>query len=515
LPTATRNQVIAASAAAAAVAVAVIGGPRPPGKSGSAAVLELRLAAAGSAGSPAAATAARFARRAESRSDGSLRIVVTRETADADAIDAVRSGRADIGVVAATALARQGATTLRALEAPFLVTSWDAAARVTASPLADRLQGGLGRISLTGLALVPEGLERPFGYLKPLVSPADFAGLRVRTEPSKATAELLRALGARAVGVDAAGVASAVYSGFATQAVRTANDTFPRDAYAATAVALLPDVDVIVISTATLRRLTEAQRAALHRAARDARHETIAARDERAAAAAFCTAGGTVVATPPAALDALRAKTARLSGALRRDPATRAALASVARAARSGGRLIQPCVPSPASTAPHGGRRLPNDVRDRLLPPIGSYRRALTQSELRAAGADETTARSAQGVTTLTFYGLPFDPRFVLEWQGAPARHARCFGRAELAGRLVELRWNPLTPCGGTIAFSARRRGRDLAVTSVRAFDDAVWMRAYRGTWKRVDCEPWMVDSHTSFAVEEARLRLIPAGYCR
>jgi Bacterial extracellular solute-binding protein, family 7 len=49
---------------------------------------------------------------------------------------------------------------------------------------------------VVGLALVPDFFRHPVGLMHKLTSPADFAGARIRIQPSRVTAALMRALGA-------------------------------------------------------------------------------------------------------------------------------------------------------------------------------------------------------------------------------------------------------------------------------------------------------------------------------
>ena len=148
--------------------------------------------------------AERFARRVDALSHGSLRIDVVSwpgrlapgtpiRRVEASAIRAVRTNDIQLGLFPSHAFERQGVATLRPLQAPFLITSLTHAARVARSPASARLQAGLEQISFTGLGLVPVGLYRPFGFLKPLLVPADFDGARIRADSSEATRAVLQA----------------------------------------------------------------------------------------------------------------------------------------------------------------------------------------------------------------------------------------------------------------------------------------------------------------------------------
>ena len=53
---------------------------------------------------------------------------------------------------------------------------------------------------MTGLGLFPEGLRHPASFGEPLLEPADFAGVGIRTPLSELSWETLQALGAHASG---------------------------------------------------------------------------------------------------------------------------------------------------------------------------------------------------------------------------------------------------------------------------------------------------------------------------
>jgi hypothetical protein len=291
------------------------------------------------------------------------------------------------------------------------------------------------------------------------------------------------------VGLDVAGSDTSVYSGFVNDAVSlpSANDDFPQAAHTVGNIALFPKVDVLVASTAAFGRLRPEQRAVLRRAAGEARAASIPAAGERAAAAAFCRAGGTIVAATPSEVSALRRKVAPLLASMRRDPATSSAIASIERL-EGDGTPVRPCAPTqPSGTSAANG--YPNRVRDTLLPPVGRYRRTFTADQLRAAGADDAEVRSNLGVTTLTFAGPRYRLVFAIEWR-SPTDRPRCRGLVDLVQRRVKLRWNPATPCTEYIAFSWKVDGRDLEIVGLDPRTETGWTKALLGTWKLVDCTP-------------------------
>ena len=148
-------------------------------------------------------------------------------------------------------------------------------------------------------------------------------------------------------------------------------------------------------------------------------------------------------------------------------------------------------------------------TRERLLPPSGRYRRAFTADELRLAGADAADAERSAGVTSLAFSGPRWNLRFAIEW--GDAQRPPCRGRVELRRGLVELRWNPGTPCVGYVGFSWRLEARgDLVLVNLDRRSEPAWVaNAYRGTWKRVDCvtEPGILFTPGAYTYEKGKLQ--------
>ena len=495
-----QSRLIVAASVLASISAACAG---PPGKSGGGGGVVLKLVVPEYLGKATSVVAERFARRVDALSNGSIRVTITNwpttlspatptRRMEASAIGSVRSNASQLGIIPTYAFQGQGVTTFEALDAPFLVKSYAGATRVTTGPVADLLQTGLPRLSLTGLGLVPEGMQRPFGYLKPLEGPGDFAGLTIRTPFSRAAYALLRALGARPVDMNSEGLDSAVYSGFVSGAgsLPTARDQFPQGAFTVGNLPLFPKVDVVVANSAAFARLSASQQALLRRAAAGTRSETIAVTNERTAGIEVCKAGGTLVTASPSALRALRSRAALLLASMRRDAATRTLIARIERLGADHEASLSPCSPT---TVGQNGIRLDvvtgaDVARLQLL--RGSYRRIFTVAQLRAAGASPTDSETNQGLATLTFAGEGTPLFFALSWAG-PAERPACRGRAALVSGFVRLLWNPATRCGGTIAFSWRQSGHDLVLVAFDPRTRPAWVaKAYHGTWTHVDCTP-------------------------
>ena len=65
----------------------------------------------------------------------------------------VRAGKADLGVVGSRAFDSAGVLSMRALDAPLLITSYAAEQAVLASPVAPKLLSALGPAGLTGIGI--------------------------------------------------------------------------------------------------------------------------------------------------------------------------------------------------------------------------------------------------------------------------------------------------------------------------------------------------------------------------
>lgn len=177
------------------------GGSRTP--------LVLRLADSNNSDQPDTATIRYFAAQVQKRSGGSLRVRITFLAAGSSSpfvetrtIAAVKRGHYDLGWIGARAWDLNGINSFRALQAPFLITSMRLLNRVAASPLADEMLDSLTKNSgVVGLGLVPDFLRHPVGMGRAFVKPADFVGARIRIQPSRVTAAIIRALGARPVAI--------------------------------------------------------------------------------------------------------------------------------------------------------------------------------------------------------------------------------------------------------------------------------------------------------------------------
>lgn len=111
----------------------------------------------------------------------------------------VRAGQADLGVVGSRAWDTVGVDGFRALGAPLLIDSYALQERVLRSPLAGQMLAGLRPLGLAGIGVLPGPLRKPLGVTRPLLKPADYAGLTIGVQQSLVAGATMRALGATPV----------------------------------------------------------------------------------------------------------------------------------------------------------------------------------------------------------------------------------------------------------------------------------------------------------------------------
>jgi TRAP-type C4-dicarboxylate transport system substrate-binding protein len=379
----------------------------PPGKTGS--TVTLTLAGTEGRGRPSIDIAEAFAARVKALSKDSIVVKIaydsggndattTNNVQEANLVRLVRAGKVQLAIVPTRAFDFEGITSFQAIQAPFVVATEQGMDRLTRGTLAERLQSDLPKLGLTGLGLAPEGLRRPFGFARPLVKPADFAGIRFVASRSRALVRLLRVLGATPVDILGSavekGIANGTVAGADSSFVLAADGALPHPGFTAGNLVLFPKIDALVANSASLKRLSSKQVSLLREAAASARSWAIGALTEQRGRDAYCKVGGTIVTARAAAISALRVKAAPVLAAMRRDPLTRSLIADIG-ASSSSGAGVAPCSHG-SSGATSGGPTVTKVI------PAGVYRKTVTEQQLLAAGASPSDAKVNVGTWTLT-----------------------------------------------------------------------------------------------------------------
>ena len=289
--------------------------------------ITLRVGTDDDSGLPAPGQIEEFARQVQQLSGGSIKVEEALHAAgDGDDWDQrvarmVVAGDIEMGLIPSRAWDTEGVTSLRALNAPFLVTSDAVLDEVVAPPVADELMAGLDKAGVVGLALFPEGLRHPFGLSKPLLGPADYASKTIRAPTSATTASMFQLLDAK---VDQGEPDAAVHAAMESSYLLDVHGTSTGN------VTFYPKVNSLVINQKVLQDMTEQQRAIVRDAAAATRAWAIAETPTDAAAAkAYCDGGGSVVLAPAADVAALERATAPLYDELEQDPATKQVIAEI------------------------------------------------------------------------------------------------------------------------------------------------------------------------------------------
>jgi TRAP-type C4-dicarboxylate transport system substrate-binding protein len=387
------------------------------------------------AGRPSNLPLGEFKSRVEKLSSGSMsvRIRTEADASDRAVIDKVRNGEFQLAVVAARAWSDVGVTSLKALQAPFLIESSEHAAVVAADEeLTADLLSGLESVDVTGLVIFPETPRHFFSFSDPIVRPSDLAGLTVRSVGSAETNGLFDALGARAIDNEgdafrqgiAEGTIGAVDWGF----ISTLDPAVSRTT-ATGNVTPYTKFNTLVVNSKFWSDLDNGRRSIISAAA--AAMRTWSLKDTRSdpeAAHAFCKAGGRVVLAEPDQVVAFRSATEALSRRLAADAATATRIAAIDRlGAEVTASAVEPCDPviTKSSIQPDGGE-LPNGV----------YRAELTDDYLVAQGV--TNPQNNNGIWTWRFD----DGHWTMDQAGDVEDHLKGIYRA--VGSALHLRWDPL-----------------------------------------------------------------------
>jgi TRAP-type C4-dicarboxylate transport system substrate-binding protein len=453
---------------------------------GSGGVLTLTLASPEVPGRPGSRDVDFFVEQVGSASDGRMRVEADWDVAEgAPSFDQVTAqqvidGTSDLGFIPARAWDTFGVTTLQALQAPFLVTSDSALDAVVSDPVAGEMLAGLDELGLTGIGLIPEGLRHPAGVGEPLLEPADFVGVGIRTPLSELSWETLEALGAtpldlshedeqrlfREGHVRGAETSAAYVSFLPWRGVLTGNLT----PYA--------KANVLVANSEVLDGLTAEQREILRRAVDATLEHSIETRpsdvDELAEA---CANGYEVVVATPEQQAAMTAATQPVRDRLAADETTGPFLARIAEIVASS----EP--PAAAITCEERAETAASSDDPGTFD--GVWRFEVAYEDGLDAGLSESEAAGKLGVQTVTLDGGTF------EWQSRSRRGEQsCEGAYSVEDGL--LRFVPERECG--VGWEARpaRNGDELTWTDVasRISDDpdqqVVRELLHGGRWRKI-----------------------------
>ena len=281
-----------------------------------------------------------FTRLAEQLSGGHLKIRTVYYNAESTSIDVsiaagLQSGKLDVGDVASRAWESLGVEAFRAYQEPFLVTSRELLDKAVTGTVASGLLGTLKAAKITGLAIVPRSIRYLYSA-RPLTTPAQFQGAKIRINVSATTSEVLTALGAT-------GVTDVATKQPAVRALRsgklTAIEADPETAilngyvqaapYVLVNAPLFAKTTTFAVNSARLARLPAQAAGWLRQAARQAAAGQAGNAEDRAAWASACGQGLKPLAVTPGQFTALHAAEAATYADLAADQQTTLATARI------------------------------------------------------------------------------------------------------------------------------------------------------------------------------------------
>lgn len=312
----------------------------------------------------------------------------------------VVAGELEMGMIPTRAWDTEGVTSLRPLNAPFLIGSDELAAAVATSDAASTMLAGLGTVGVTGLALLPEGLRHLFAFSDPLLTPEDFTGQLIRVPASDTAYATLAALGATPDDITANEDAIARGDVAAAESSFTLAPSLPETTTGVGNITLYPKFNSIVINTAAWTGLPGDLQAVLRDAAQRTQGWAIDTMpDEATAAASFCRSGGRVITADQNSVAAFREAVQPVYTELENDPTTRTLIEQIRslQASTVASPAPKPCGPdavAPSSTDTEAGM---------TAFPQGAYRADLPPELFLDAGLDTFDTNNHAGLWTLTF----------------------------------------------------------------------------------------------------------------
>ena len=314
--------------------------------------------------------------------------------AETGLIGDVRAGKADLGVVGSRAWDSVGVTDFRALGAPLLIDSYALQDRVLGSPMIGQMLNGLRPLGLAGIGVLPGPLRKPLGITRPLLKPADYAGLKVGVQQSLVAGATMRALGATPVWFPVTWPITGFGAAEEHISAIQGNQYDRAGTYLTANVNLWPRPLVVFASGKAWAALTPVQQAILTLAVTDdlTAETNVERGDERTDTATLCRRGRLrFLDASPADLTALRRAVQPVYAQLDRDPQTRSYIRQIEA-------LRQAIPPEPAPGCGHTARLA--GTAGRL---DGVYQFTDTAAQLAAASgpADDGVVPENYGAWTL------------------------------------------------------------------------------------------------------------------
>ena len=295
---------------------------------------------------------------------------------EAGIIRDIRAGKADLGWVGSRAWDSVGDTRFDALDAPFLIDSYELEEKVLQGRIPLRMLRSLSPFGLSGLGVLPGPMRKPLAVSRALLVPGEFRGLKIGIAESSLARETLRALGAAPRAMPSGGPITGLDGAEVHIASIYGNDYELRAKYLSVNVNLWPRPLVLFMSKRRFTELTPSERKLLLNAARKAVPATLASVRglEQDDASALCRRGLRFATATPADLVQLREAVAPVYARLERERATRSFITSI--------NAMRATLSEPSASLPPCARE---PTPSASLIPNGRYENTMTRVDVRRA----------------------------------------------------------------------------------------------------------------------------------
>ncbi len=224
-------------------------------------------------------------------SNGTIQAEAFYDTALGDAtsmVQGLQQGTVDIGV-AGTAYFSGLVPEIEVFQLPFLFGDLESARTATDGPAADAINAKFESVGIKGLSFWENGFRELTNNVRPVSTPDDMSGIKMRTLPAEVQVETWKAMGALPTTIDASELYTALQQGTVSAQDNPLHEIVSRKFYEVQPYVTLTDAVYTPLymgmSKATWDRMSESQQALIQEAADVARQKQLELTDEAQAAA--------------------------------------------------------------------------------------------------------------------------------------------------------------------------------------------------------------------------------------
>lgn len=212
-------------------------------------------------------------------SNGTIEAQAFYDTALGDAtsmVQGLQQGTVDIGV-AGTAYFSGLVGEIEVFQLPFLFDDLESARSATSGPAADDINKKFEDVGIVGLSFWENGFRELTNSVRPVSSPADMQGIKMRTLPAEVQVKTWEAFGATATTIDASELYTALQQGTVNAQDNPLHEIVSRAFYEVQPYVTMTDATYtplyMAISKMTWDRMSESQQQLIREAAEVAREK--------------------------------------------------------------------------------------------------------------------------------------------------------------------------------------------------------------------------------------------------